>query len=104
MFLIMRTRPDLAYASIHVKRVFRYIASSKEKCIIYRSSYKPGVLKCFSDANFGCCIQTGRSTSGVVVLYAGGAISWLSQRQAMVATSTTETEIVASNKAGKDII
>ncbi|GBM62065.1 hypothetical protein AVEN_175111-1 [Araneus ventricosus] len=76
----------------------------KPKSLKIKSSYKPGVLKCFSDANFGCCIQTGRSTSRVVVLYAGGAISWLSQRQAMVATSTTKTEIVASNKAGKDII
>ena len=37
-------------------------------------------------------------------LYAGGAISWLSQRQAMVATSTTEAEIVAANEAAKELI
>ncbi|KAG5889918.1 hypothetical protein JTB14_010069 [Gonioctena quinquepunctata] len=38
------------------------------------------------------------------MLHAGGAISWFSQRQAMVATSTTEAEIVAPNEATKEII
>ncbi|KAG5871370.1 hypothetical protein JTB14_028903 [Gonioctena quinquepunctata] len=38
------------------------------------------------------------------MIHAGGAISWLSQRQAMVATSTTEAEIVAANEATKEII
>lgn len=119
MYLMMGTRPDLAYSIsvlsrklenpskedwMKVKRIFRYIASSMQKCIIYKSGFKPGVLECFSDADFGGCMQTGRSTSGVAVLYAGGAISWLSQRQAMVATSTTEAEIVAANEAAKELI
>ncbi|XP_035229654.1 secreted RxLR effector protein 161-like [Stegodyphus dumicola] len=96
MYLMMGTRPDLAYSIsvlsrklenpskedwIKVKRVFRYIANSKQKCIIYKSGYKPGILECFSDADFVGCIQTGRSTSEVICLYAGGTISWLSQCQ-----------------------
>ncbi|KAH8308515.1 hypothetical protein KR059_009967 [Drosophila kikkawai] len=36
--------------------------------------------------------------------FASGAISWKSQRQAMVAISTTEAEIVAANEAAKEII
>ncbi|GBM79368.1 hypothetical protein AVEN_32977-1 [Araneus ventricosus] len=74
------------------QKVFGYIASSKQKCNIYRSSYKPGVLQCFSDADFGGCMQTDRSTS------------WLSQRQAKVVTSTTEAEIVAANEAATELI
>ena len=119
MYLMMGTRPDLAYSIsvlsrklenpskedwIKVKRVFRYVANSKAKGIVYKSDYQSGVLESFSDADFGGCMQTGRSTSGVLVLYAGGAISWLSQRQAMVATSTTEAEIVAANEAAKELI
>lgn len=61
-------------------------------------------LECYSDSDFGGCLTTGRSTSGVVIKYAGGAISWLSQRQSMVATSTTEAEIVAATEASKEII
>ncbi|KAG5889504.1 hypothetical protein JTB14_013816 [Gonioctena quinquepunctata] len=38
------------------------------------------------------------------MIHAGGAISWLSQRQKVVATSTTEVEIVAANEATKEII
>lgn len=119
MYLMLGTRPDLAYSIgflsrslenptkedvTRVKRVFRYIAGTLSLGIEYRQNFKRGILECYSDADFGGCKSTGRSTSGVVVVYAGGAISWLSQRQAMVATSTTEAEIVAANEAAKEII
>jgi len=119
MFLMSGTRPDLAYSVgylsrvldkpmaedvIRVKRVFRYLAGTINKGIVYKSDSSPGSLECYSDADFGGCTTTGRSTSGVVVLHAGGAISWLSQRQGIVATSTTESEIVAATEATKEII
>ncbi|KAG5879136.1 hypothetical protein JTB14_004112 [Gonioctena quinquepunctata] len=119
MYLMLGTRPDLAYSIgflsrslenptaedvAKVKRVFRYIAGTLDLGIIYRPNFKRGTLECYSDADFGRCTKTGRSTSGVIMIHAGGAISWLSQRQAMVATSTTEAEIVAANEATKEII
>jgi len=119
MFLMSGTRPDLAYSVgylsrvldkpmaedvIRVKRVFRYLAGTINKGIVYKSDSSPGSLECYSDADFGGCTTTGRSTSGLVVLHAGGAISWLSQRQGIVATSTTESEIVAATEATKEII
>ena len=119
MFLMTGTRPDLAYSVgylsrvldkpttddvIRVKRVFRYLAGTVTRGIVYKPDYSPGTLECYSDADFGGCTTTGRSTSGVVVSHAGGAISWLSQRQAMVATSTTESEIVAATEAAKEVI
>lgn len=119
MYLMLGTRPDLAYSVgflsrslenpsledvARLKRVFRYIAGTSDVGIEYQSGVSKGVLECFSDADFGGCIKTGRSTTGVVIKYAGGAVSWLSNRQAMVATSTTEAEIVAANEASKEII
>ncbi|KAG5867496.1 Retrovirus-related Pol polyprotein from transposon TNT 1-94, partial [Gonioctena quinquepunctata] len=119
MYLMLGTRPDLAYSIgflsrslenptaedvAKVKRVSRYIAGTLDLGIIYRPNFKRGTLECYSDADFGGCTKTGRSTSGVIMIHAGGAISWLSQRQAMVATSTTEAEIVAANEATKEII
>lgn len=58
-----------------VKHVFRYVASSKQKRIIYKSDYTPGVLECFIYADFGGCMPLDRSTVEVNVMYAGGAIS-----------------------------
>ena len=40
----------------------------------------------------------------MVIKYAGGIVSWQSQRKTMVVTSTTEAEIVAANGAVKEII
>lgn len=119
MYLMLGTRPDLAYSVgflsrslenpsledvARVKRVFRYVAGTLTKGITYTRKVKRGILETFSDADFGGCTKTGRSTSGVVVKYAGGAISWMSQRQPTVATSTTEAEIIAASEAAKEII
>ncbi|XP_055912205.1 uncharacterized protein LOC129946147 [Eupeodes corollae] len=107
MYLMVGTRPDLAYSVgflsrslenptrediTRVKRVFRYISGTLDLGIEYRKDFKKGILECFSDADFGGCKSTGRSSCGVVINYAGGAISCLSQRQAMVATSRTESD------------
>jgi transposase InsO family protein len=119
MYLMLGTRPDLAYSVefisrtlenptredvIRVKRVFRYIAGTLDLGIVYRSNVDEGFLDVYSDADFGGCTSTGRSTSGVIVRYAGGAISWMSQRQPVVATSTTEAEIIAANEGAKEAI
>lgn len=100
--LIIGTRPDLAYCVgvlshhlenpsrgdwMRVKHVFRYIAGSSEKGIMYKHNYKSESLKCYSDADFGECTESGKSTTGIVILYSGGAISWFSQRQTVVVTS-----------------
>lgn len=77
-----------------VNRVFRYIAGTIYYGIVYDSKIKPE-MECFS---------TGRSTTGIVIKYSGGAVSWTSQRQSMVATSTTEAGIVAASEAAKQII
>ncbi|GFX73992.1 retrovirus-related Pol polyprotein from transposon TNT 1-94 [Trichonephila clavipes] len=104
MYLMVGTRPDLAYSVgflsrslenpsaediVTVKRVFRYIAGTVGYGITYHATETKGVLHCYSDSDFGGCTKTSRSTSGYVMIYAGGAISWRSQRQAVVATSTT---------------
>ncbi|KAG5883528.1 hypothetical protein JTB14_019295 [Gonioctena quinquepunctata] len=69
--------------------------------------YKPGAkeeLKTFSDADHGGDDTTGRSTTGVLSMYADGAISWYSQRQTTVAISTTEAEVVAASEAAREIV
>ncbi|GFT19772.1 retrovirus-related Pol polyprotein from transposon TNT 1-94 [Trichonephila clavipes] len=119
MYLMVGTRPDLAYSVgflsrslenpsaediVKVKRVFRYIAGTVGYGITYHATETKGVLHCYSNSDFGGCTKTSRSTSGYVMIYAGGAISWCSQRQAIVATSTTEAEVIAASEAAKEVI
>lgn len=119
MYLMLSSRPDLAYAVgflsrslenpttediARLKRVFRYIAGTLDLGLLYRHNAEKGIFTCYSDADFGGCTQTARSTTGVLVTYAGAAVSWLSQRQGSVTDSTTEAELVAASEASKEII
>jgi hypothetical protein len=119
MYLMVGTRPDIAYAVgvvsrtletpttsdvTKVKRIFRYLQGTRDCGITYRPNVNPGLLNCYSDADHGGDQETGRSTSGVACIYAGGALSWLSQRQASVAISTTEAEVVAASEAARECV
>jgi hypothetical protein len=119
MYLMTGTRPDISYAVgvvsrtlenptrndvSKVKRILRYLKGTSDTGIVYQPNAKPGVLECYSDADHGGDTETGRSTSGVACIYAGGAISWLSQRQTTVAISTTEAEIVAASEAAREAV
>ncbi|GBM43531.1 Retrovirus-related Pol polyprotein from transposon TNT 1-94 [Araneus ventricosus] len=88
MYLMVDTRPDITYSVgyisrslesptaeyvVRVKRVFRYIAGTTNVAITYHATGTSRVLECYSDADFGGCTKTGRSSSGSVIVYAGGA-------------------------------
>jgi len=119
LYLATGSRPDVAHAVgvasrnlenpsnedfVRVKRIFRYLRGTADRGLVYKPAYKPAVIKNYSDADHGSDLQTGRSTTGVVCLHAGAAISWCSQRQASVAISTTEAEIVAASEAAREVV
>ena len=58
----------------------------------------------FTDSDMSADADTSRSTSGYVMTYAGGAVSWQSRLQKTVALSTTEAEYMAAVEAGKEIL
>nr|KYP45579.1 Retrovirus-related Pol polyprotein from transposon TNT 1-94 [Cajanus cajan] len=53
----------------------------------------------YSDSDFARCVDSRKSTLGYVFLLAGGAISWKSAKQTVVASSTIEAEFVACFEA-----
>eukprot|EP00253_Pinus_taeda_P026819 PITA_26819 len=60
-------------------------------------------MEIFRDKSNGD-LDKRRSTSGYVFTLAGGAISWMSKLQNIVALSTTEKEYVAASHACKEVI
>lgn len=114
MFVMVTTRPDIAYAvgqvaqhaenpgPAHwkaVKRIFAYLAGTKN----YGLRFGPkSPLIGYSDADYGGDPDRRRSTSGFLFLLHGGPISWASRRQSCTALSTTEAEFIAASEATKE--
>jgi len=109
------TRPDISNA---VRILARYLESPGEKhwaaakkCIRYLAgtviTYRRGNvgefpnLQGYSDANWAGDLDNARSTTGVVFMFAGGAISFTSRLQQTVARSSMESEYMALYEAAQ---
>ena len=53
----------------------------------------------YSDVDFAGCVNSRKSTSGYIFIMAGGAVSWRSVKQTLIATSTMEVEFVSCFEA-----
>jgi hypothetical protein len=133
MYAMLGTRPDLAFIvstlskycsnptpehSIAALRVLRYFRKTTDIGITYSGQENPIVdealrnstslritgLTGFSDSDWAGDLDTRKSTSGYVFLLYGGAISWKSAKQNIVATSSTEAEYIASSEAAKEAL
>ena len=107
------TRPDISFAVGMLgryqsnpgiehwkaaKKVLRYLQGTKDHMLTYRrSNYLETVG--YSDSDYAGCCDTRKSTCGYVYLLAGGAISWKSAKQTVIAASTMEAEFVACFEA-----
>ena len=58
----------------------------------------------YNDASFHTDRDNFRSQSGWVFTLNGGAISWKSSKQEMVADSTCESEYIVASEAAKEAI
>lgn len=116
-YLVAATRPDIAFAVNksarvmdkptekdwqNIKRILRYLKGTYNYGITYQKTNCD--LKVYSDADFAGDIHTRRSTTGIVSIISGGAVSWTSQLQKTIALSTTEAELVASSEGAKELI
>ena len=117
------TRPDIAYATsrltrylkrpndVHcqaLKRLVKYLWTTKHVGLRYNSgSQNPFRLTAASDASFGDCADTKRSTLGWCQWLGdkpNGLISWGSRIGKNVALSTTESEVQAAIELLKDVL
>ena len=118
LYVAIATRPDIAQAvgavskfsskptEAHltaVKRILRYLKGTVNLALKYQQS-DDGVLVGYSDADWANDPDDRHSTTGNLFLMAGGAISWLSKKQAVVALSSSEAEYIALCSATQEAI
>lgn len=75
------------------KKVLRYLNSTKQFAITYKSSQQGLIGYC--DSDYANELESRRSTTGFIFGFAGGVISWRSKLQSTVALSSTEAEFMA---------
>ncbi|RVW67425.1 Retrovirus-related Pol polyprotein from transposon TNT 1-94 [Vitis vinifera] len=82
------------------KRVKRYLQRTKYYILTYRRSSHLEIVG-YSNSDFAGCLNSRRSTSGYIFMLAGGAISWKSVKQTLIASSTMEAKFIACYEASK---
>ncbi|CAL2229258.1 unnamed protein product [Prunus armeniaca] len=60
------------------------------------------VLKGYSVANWNTLSDDSKTTSGYIFNIAGGAVSWKSKKQTILAQSTMESEMIALEMASEE--
>jgi len=92
-----QSNPGLEHWEV-AKKVLRYLQGTKNHMLTYRKSDHLEVIG-YTDSAFVGCVDTRKSTFGYVYLLAGGAISWKSAMQSVIAASTMEAEFMACFEA-----
>jgi hypothetical protein len=119
-YLANASRPDIAYAVNRLaaytanpslqhtgalKRILRYLIGTKSYGITYSAmphrNRNANLFHGHTDAAFGNT-DNCKSTTGYVYTVGGGAITWMSKKQSVVALSSTDAEYVALSEAGRE--
>ncbi|XP_074336676.1 secreted RxLR effector protein 161-like [Apium graveolens] len=76
------------------KRILRYIKGTLDHGLFYTHSQNSKLVG-YSDSDYGCDLDDGKSTSGYVFHIGSAIFSWSSKKQPTVALSTYEEEYFA---------
>ena len=85
------------------KKALRYVQGTKGLMLTYKRSDSLEI-RGYSDADFAGDRDDRKSTSGYVFTLAGGAISWRSSKQSIVASSTMYAEFIVAYEATGQVI
>src|SRR3954462_7366740 len=86
-----------------VKNILKYLKRTKEMFLVYGGD-EDLVVKGYVDASFDTDLDDSKSQTGYVYILNGGAVSWCSCKQSVVAGSTCEAEYMAASEAAHEAI
>eukprot|EP00253_Pinus_taeda_P001735 PITA_01735 len=122
MYAMVCTRPDIAHAMgvlsrfmskprkehwTAVKWVFRYLRGTSDLWFVLSNKTMIGQSVGYSwlvDANWAGDLIRKDLQVGMCFKLFGGAVSWMSKKQSLVALSTTEAEYMATTHASKEAV
>ena len=117
MYVMVCPRPDIAYAVAIVSRflsnpgrlqweavkwIMRYLRGTSKLKLTFGNGKL--VLVCYTNSHMAMDVDNRRSTSGYLMTFLGGAVSWQSRLQKCVALHTTEAEYIAAAEACKELL
>ncbi|XP_062539030.1 uncharacterized protein LOC134207326 [Armigeres subalbatus] len=118
LYLAVNTRPDIAACTAILgrkvsapcesdwtaaRRVLRYLKGTKDyRLQLGRNLDEP--LAGYADADWAGDMDSRRSTTGFVLSFGGGVVSWTSRRQASVTLSSMEAEYVALSETCQETL
>ena len=117
LYISNGTRPDISYAvclcaryasaplTRHyraLRRILKYLLGTKHLGLVYSAT--DFSLNTYADSSYADDANDKKSTSGRTILIDGGPISWSSEKQKCVATSTAEAEYMSLGAAAKDVV
>ncbi|KAK8680799.1 hypothetical protein V6N13_109737 [Hibiscus sabdariffa] len=118
MYAMICTCPDLSYALsmtsqylanpgeghwVAVENILKYLRRAKDVFFVYGGEEQLSI-KGYTDASFQTDKDDSRSQSGFVFRLNGGAVSWKSSKQDIVADSITEVEYIAATESAKEAV
>jgi hypothetical protein len=80
------------------KKAMRYLQGTKKYMLMYRRTNNLEVIG-YSDSDFVGCVDSRKSTSGYIFMMTCGAVSWMSAKKTLIATSTMEAKFVSCFEA-----
>jgi hypothetical protein len=116
MYAMLCTRPDVCLAIslagryqsnpgvdhwTAVKNILKYLKRTKDMFLVYGGDEEL-VVKGYVDASFDTDPDDSKSQTGYVFILNGGAVSWCSSKQSVVAGSTCEAEYIAASEAAHE--
>ena len=116
MYAMLCTRPDVCLAIslagryqsnpgvdhwTAVKNILKYLKGTKDMFLVYGGD-KELVVNGYVDASFDTDPDDSKSQTGYVFILNGGAVSWCSSKQSVVAGSTCEAEYIAASEAANE--
>ena len=122
MYAMLGTHPDLAFAVSALSkynscrittqhsamgRVLRYLQTTKNTGILYKGEPNISAMPesvCYTDSDWAEDRDKRRSTGGFVVVLCGGAVSWKTRKQVIVALSTAEVEYTSLTEESTEVI